>query len=132
MRAPLRPSRPSDFYRKKARATDGERSSLVEQDSMRPRQSLKRRATLDQNAASGSLRDARNECDGSRQNERTRRCCNQHSEAANEKTRDDGRRRKRPAKTRDASIACGMRHNTRCQPKDCDRDKRPSHEALGH
>ena len=73
-----------DLDGKQPRAADRQRAGLVEQHGMRARQRLQRPAALDQDAAPRRLRDAGDEGDRRRQNERTRRRRHQHREAADQ------------------------------------------------
>ena len=77
--------------REQAGAADGERSGLVEQHGVRPRQLLDRSAALDQNAAPGRAGDAGDEGDRCRQNQRTGRGRDQHREAAHRIARQEPR-----------------------------------------
>ena len=58
------------FYREKARAADGQSPGLVEEDGMCSRQRFQRAPAFDEDPQASCLRDAGNECDRGRQNER--------------------------------------------------------------
>ena len=82
---------------------------------MRARQRLQRPAALDQDAAPGRLRDAGDEGDRRRQNQRTRRRRDQHGEAADQIARDqpgDEGERERDGQE-DQRIAVGQPHERR-------------------
>ena len=104
-----------DLDRKQPRAADRQRSGLVEQYGMGARQSLQRPAALDQDAAPSGLRNAGDEGDGSRQNQRTRRRRHQHREAADQIARDQpgGEGKYQRHRQEDQGIAVGQPHERR-------------------
>ena len=104
-----------DLDRKQPCAADRQRSGLVEQHGMGARQRLQRSAALDQDAAPRGLRDAGDEGDGRRQDQRTRRRRHQHREAADQVARDQpgGESQHQRHRQEDQGIAVGQPHE-RC------------------
>jgi hypothetical protein len=76
------------LHRQEPRSADRQRAGLVEQHGVRPRQRLERSAALDQDTAPCRLRDAGDESNGSRQDQRARGCCDEHGEATDQVARN--------------------------------------------